>query len=962
MTKPKDTPSTRVTLDQWDLLAEGAASPLAWAPNGVQFSAHPLQPQVVGCVFPSRRTFTLPVPTEIMKIPAAYGPPTLLTTTSFEREHCAYLFAYFPIRGRSLDMVSEADAGGIGCLYSNTTALTNAWNVVHASSFPRNGGAVACRWLGETRRWYCTDNETLQRRPLLGPPAPLARPCLLVVTQSQHACIISRSNTPLVNAQVFTRSSLVSLNVPKPSLTPSTVHHVGNGLKICTKASIGLGYQGSSAIIAMHCVTVPSSIHMSPSNSTDIPGYSSELPLWTEEEEPVDTDMIDICEVTFIIEKTFTIEKTITVEKWATNLRTLPLQPISGLINGGAISSMLFVPGSPNLKSPKESDVKMYLVVNLVDFHAFSTDISTRLELIAFRNNSSGNRSGIPTPRDPALVDANDLVSAKAPYWIYAKCTSKTLARQGETEFSGIAVYLDVTDDDKLCALLVNPANKVPLSGSKGSRIGYALVLNLPDLEPESVNQPIPLFGVIQDGQLTLPLSACSSPNGALLCSSQPRFRAEPESLPVHLNPSLCEQYARRLAIAIVSQRSIADVIFAMRSLEPAVAQGIQVETLHILESHAQKMRQANSTTESSTDIVIFTRELLGASLELHRQRRTQNVKHNELSSKLDEMQWNAGRDFCSLMSGSSMFSAASIEVLSSSGGGRTYDSAMVWPLISMTRWIVQLVERLVRECIYLEGSILLSGVLPLSLDDDKDKMNIKRDPGTPPPPPKINLDDPVHPTLILIIHPVASAALLQILLHIESFVQFMKLATTKGLPMLMRGDDAYVAGKALEDIVGMTPVNLTEMRVALQKAQQDAKALNVVEQRKMLFTFAVPEAPLPDLVRIFELFTAPQVSDKPRLFFDVNSQLDVTAVSRSRNAKRSVSYSIVTKMPLAPSRPVRRCVRCGEQAEPHNIPQQPVRSGVQPVAQQQYLLRINAWMSAWIARCPCGGQWMAPR
>lgn len=50
----------------------------------------------------------------------------------------------------------------------------------------------------------------------------------------------------------------------------------------------------------------------------------------------------------------------------------------------------------------------------------------------------------------------------------------------------------------------------------------------------------------------------------------------------------------------------------------------------------------------------------------------------------------------------------------------------MLWPIISATRWIVDLCERLVRECIYLEGSAILCGGQPPRLDD------IKPDPGTP--------------------------------------------------------------------------------------------------------------------------------------------------------------------------------------------------------------------------------------
>ena len=50
-------------------------------------------------------------------------------------------------------------------------------------------------------------------------------------------------------------------------------------------------------------------------------------------------------------------------------MRSFPLAPIHGLIQGGSISSLQFVPRAAEYQGEDATDVNMYLAVNLVDFH-----------------------------------------------------------------------------------------------------------------------------------------------------------------------------------------------------------------------------------------------------------------------------------------------------------------------------------------------------------------------------------------------------------------------------------------------------------------------------------------------------------------------------------------------------------------------------------------------------------------
>jgi len=243
----KDQAAHHIQLDRCDILADSTSSPVAWADNGIQFSAHPLQPQVVASIFPSTRTFTLPPPPPIIAAPLSYGPPSLLAATTIEREQCTYLFAYFPPRSGGILFAEDAEAGGLACFYSNAAALVDTWNVVYVSHFLRNAAPVACRWLGVPRRWRCS-NGVLQRSPHLGPPVPSAQPTLLAITQSQHAVLFAKMPphpTRVQSTNMFARTS-VNLRVLGLTQTdvPSPAKSTGAGLKLCTAAAIGFGYNG----------------------------------------------------------------------------------------------------------------------------------------------------------------------------------------------------------------------------------------------------------------------------------------------------------------------------------------------------------------------------------------------------------------------------------------------------------------------------------------------------------------------------------------------------------------------------------------------------------------------------------------------------------------------------------------------------------------------------------------------
>lgn len=110
--------------------------PVAWSSSSVIFTAHPTRPIVVGRLFPSSKQFFVAYPDPILRSPASYGPPTVISVSP--NDH--WLFAFFP--------GNESD--GIACLW-NRGSCVDVWMVKEYWPFSRGTGVIMCAWAGTER-------------------------------------------------------------------------------------------------------------------------------------------------------------------------------------------------------------------------------------------------------------------------------------------------------------------------------------------------------------------------------------------------------------------------------------------------------------------------------------------------------------------------------------------------------------------------------------------------------------------------------------------------------------------------------------------------------------------------------------------------------------------------------------------------------------------------------------------
>lgn len=110
--------------------------PAAWSSSSTIFTAHPSQPMVIGHLFPSSKQFLVVSPDPILRSPASYEPPTVISVSP--NDH--WLFAFFP----------SYQGDGIACLWKRGPCV-DAWIVKEYWQFSRGAGVITCAWAGTER-------------------------------------------------------------------------------------------------------------------------------------------------------------------------------------------------------------------------------------------------------------------------------------------------------------------------------------------------------------------------------------------------------------------------------------------------------------------------------------------------------------------------------------------------------------------------------------------------------------------------------------------------------------------------------------------------------------------------------------------------------------------------------------------------------------------------------------------
>lgn len=233
--------------------------PIQWSHSSVIFTAHASQPLVVARHISSSKQFILPSPSPILDSPLSYDPPIIILVAPGDD----WLFAYFP----------RQDGDGTGCLWIRAARIDN-WQIKECWNFPNGGGIVAGRWLSKQRdvSYYLDDQPQCMahsvqwipgpsglpiRMPPLGPKTPITHHCLLLVTQDYQVqlCYL-RLYAPSVT---FIKCSLKYPGIATENQPSNTERSEGSkASRLCVDAAVGLNYNESSVLIAMHSHYIPS--------------------------------------------------------------------------------------------------------------------------------------------------------------------------------------------------------------------------------------------------------------------------------------------------------------------------------------------------------------------------------------------------------------------------------------------------------------------------------------------------------------------------------------------------------------------------------------------------------------------------------------------------------------------------------------------------------------------------------
>lgn len=110
--------------------------PVAWSSSSTLFTAHPTQPIIIARLFPSSKQFLVVSPDPILRSPASYAPPTVISVSP--NDH--WLFAFFP----------SHESDGIACLW-NRGSCVDAWIIKQCWPFSRGAGVITCAWASTER-------------------------------------------------------------------------------------------------------------------------------------------------------------------------------------------------------------------------------------------------------------------------------------------------------------------------------------------------------------------------------------------------------------------------------------------------------------------------------------------------------------------------------------------------------------------------------------------------------------------------------------------------------------------------------------------------------------------------------------------------------------------------------------------------------------------------------------------
>ncbi|KAG6376336.1 hypothetical protein JVT61DRAFT_2317 [Boletus reticuloceps] len=832
--------------------------PVAWSSSSTIFTAHPTQPILFGRLFPSSKQFLVVSPDPILRSPASYGSPTVISVSP--NDH--WLFAFFP--GHESD--------GIACIWSRGSCV-DAWIVKEYWPFSRGAGVITCAWAGTELvnlcRWFIVSS------PISGPTYASVKPNSSTRNAgTPTSCLLPPHLSPVLqNVTVFIDSALFHR---RGSTTRGDARHPGwpqdleimrlRRYRIYLRRVIHSGRHEVQEIshlrqLEIGCTPRPRPWYLIRYSAVAGPISRGTYPIleWGAQAEE---QTIELCEVKLRFDGMYM------------SMISQPLPPLYHPFP--RMSSLTFIcspppkpdPSASPRTSPKSNKQPVrpveppptFLVASFLDFEEYST-----------------------VPKSAVVA----YTLARAPSSAALTKTTWTTHQVGERSFFPHVLVLScppcvstLPQKRGLIALLANASGPMTRRSHNAMEVvvGNIVILRVPDLTGDPDWEQLPIMAPISRAGMDWPINMMGSMNQILLCTIA-LCRMSIHTLPKQLTKvSVSGNSASRnisplsmmLVASLQSRRSIADIAHILAV--PAVPLDTVVDTLRGAWSAFEINVRAGLVGAFSVA------DVLGATVELYRTRARllEDDDEKDLLSSL----WRNAHSMCSVIA-----CLAAFEDCKEPEG---YDLEAIWQLVSLSGWAVSFLETLMKECLFAADLVDLTP----STDewqpkpepvDDTDVLALdesKRPPSSP-------FDSPLF---LHLTHPFMLTNIIGMIMHVNRFYHSLSALTPKG-------ENSQIARDILMDVIGCSGLDLKGIEEILKGAMLDVRSITGDEARLSLAKCHLVPAQYPFLRKIVHALYTSTAIDKPRLYIKAADLVDAfTNLSTFEQSKKEQDRDVVTK------------------------------------------------------------------
>ncbi|KAG8964603.1 hypothetical protein FRC03_001567 [Tulasnella sp. 419] len=883
---------------------------MAWTATNPLLLAHPYLPKVQGqfidgSSLAESKSFEFPSPPPIQNTPLLYGPPTIISVAPKDR----YVFAHFPA-----STISEAE--GLGCIWQ-AGPVTGVWIVRDYWPIKTQDTVITCRWLGESREWYLSNQQQRPlRRPEVGPTL-FRKFGLLLVTQSYQIHLVQRLDSKHDNLHHLHAPLDIAFGTyaggpqpPQPGLSPNIPQ------KRCVAAAIGFAPDENSIIVASKIRVLPQLSFSAPSQP--MASQSMEIPFtqattsyaishaWQLGDE---NETIGLCEIRVgVIHDRSTLE-------------TIPLPAID--INQPVSDSEH--PYPPSQQSSISPTLMQLSILPHFDSRPVEnqdtqlmSDTKPRPEMFvvgSFHDLGDGEHPQTPksiistwklskvtssNDADMNMSDRAQVLEELKPHWTWKHEATRTFSEVA----SFIAPQLTSSGSNILVGLLYHSGTLEP--GQLKPNIGHVKVFN-PQLQDDERYESATLLGNKPGLELS-PRSVAVSSNHSLLAisfgisslsiSRLPRQVTVPDPLAMGEGApavmTTVNQFADALFLTLFRNSDPSDII---RGFWAFARDSPVIRSRELLEAISRLLVEPKVKEEPSNEGLKAepTSPLLGTDANLALISLAIALYKSAPTVELSE-RWSVGSDLLHLRHCTTSFSEANWAFSQKEFAPMELKSAPY--VMSLLIFAISLCEKIVKEVTIWEAWRLCGSSVMLTENDP--------------------VEEP-HPsnTLLLLLHPFATLLLFQLM---EQLFQYQN-----NIAPLSRAAKTRVS-----EIMDGARVRLTELRAVIEEIHK----MNVEEYqgdgekealRIALLTLSASEPSLREQLnkRTQLVNDRPNLAEKMALLLP---DLDIPGVASERK-------ELQAKQNSSPGRAKRVCFRCG-------------------------IVGIPEWQTG--RQCFCGGIWIS--